>query len=282
MLTGWELLHQQEQELVGDATLVVAGIDEAGRGPWAGPVTAGAVILPTDKNILKALAGVNDSKQLTPRKREILSREIIEVAIDFAIGEASANEIDRLGIVPSTHLAMRRAWESLSSRPELLLIDGREKFNDLEIPYQSIIKGDGNILSIAAASILAKVHRDEQLEEFHQSHPQYGFAWHKGYGTALHRLALEIFGASPLHRTSYRPVAAAMEVANASNPFLEIWEPIKSALSHGSIFDWSQVPQPIIDQLPANESLFFELYAKQHHKKINPDGHKNPTPKNRF
>jgi len=183
----------------------VAGLDEAGRGAWAGPVAAGAVILPADVSILKTLDGVRDSKQMTPRQRAIWAEKIKLVAHAWGVGMASNEEIDSLGILPATRLAMRRALEQLGCDPQQLLIDA-VRLSEIPIPQKALIKGDVHVLSIAAASVLAKTTRDALMVELDAHYPGYGLARHKGYGTAFHRAALECLGASVIHRKSFRPV----------------------------------------------------------------------------
>jgi len=181
---------------------LVCGVDEAGRGPLAGPVVAAAVILdpafPVD--------GLNDSKQLSARRREALAIEIRAKALAWAIAEASVEEIERINILQASLLAMRRAVEALAIPPSQALIDGRH-CPHLPCPAQAIIGGDGKVASIAAASILAKTFRDAGMLELHQLYPQYGFDRHMGYPTALHLQALKEYGISPVHRRSYAPVA---------------------------------------------------------------------------
>lgn len=181
----------------------VAGLDEAGRGAWAGPVMAGAVILPPDRPDLDcALAGVNDSKLLTPRRRESLACCIQEIALAWAVGSAASAEIDALGIVPATRLAMKRALAELAVRADYLLIDAL-RLPDVDLPQLALIKGDRRSLSIAAASILAKVTRDAHMTALHAQYPAYGFARHKGYGTPQHQAALAAHGPCPEHRRSF-------------------------------------------------------------------------------
>ncbi|WP_119072586.1 ribonuclease HII [Aggregatilinea lenta] len=184
----------------------IAGLDEAGRGAWAGPVVAGAVILPLDRfDLAHALDGVNDSKLLAPEKRAALLPVILEVAAASGIGYATHAEIDALGIVPATRLAMRRALDALGIAPDCLLTDAMP-MPELALPCTSLIKGDQKSLSIAAASIIAKVTRDRFMGEMAESFPHYGFEVHKGYGTALHRHALRTFGPCPAHRMSFAPL----------------------------------------------------------------------------
>ena len=184
----------------------VAGLDEAGRGPWAGPVTAAAVVLPAGDQCLRSLAGVDDSKRLTPRRREELLPAIQDTALAWGVGAADAGEIDRLGIVPATRLAMERALAALGLAPQALLIDAL-RLPGVAIPQLAIIHGDSLSLSIAAASVLAKVTRDRLMVAMDEQYPGYGFARHKGYGTRAHAESLALLGVCPLHRRSFAPVA---------------------------------------------------------------------------
>lgn len=183
----------------------VAGIDEAGRGCLAGPVTAAAVILPGTEKILDDLAGVRDSKLLNPVERETLRGRIESCAQAWGIGWASNAEIDRFGIVPATRLAAWRALDQLAVLPDHLLVDYLV-LPDIEIPQTRLVKGDMRSLSIAAASILAKTHRDSWMIETDRKYPFYGFLRNKGYGTAPHREALRVHGPCPLHRLSFAPL----------------------------------------------------------------------------
>ena len=177
-----------------------AGCDEAGRGCLAGPVFAAAVIFPYDyKNPL-----LNDSKQLSHRQRKQLREEILRDAIAYGIGEASHQEIDAINILRASWLAMQRAIEKLQPPPEVLLIDGNRFKTTLPIPFHCIVKGDGKLLSIAAASILAKTSRDDFMEQLHQSFPHYGWNKNKGYPTKEHRTAITQYGISPWHRRSFQ------------------------------------------------------------------------------
>jgi ribonuclease HII len=187
---------------------LVAGVDEAGRGPLAGPVVAAAVILDERQPI----AGLADSKKLTALRRERLFDEIRAKALCCSVAEASVEEIDRLNILQATLLAMRRAVQGLRLKPALVLVDGN-RLPVLDIPAEAIVKGDALVPAISAASILAKVHRDRWCAEVHAQYPQYGFDAHKGYGTAAHLQALRAHGASPLHRRSFAPVAQHLEAA---------------------------------------------------------------------
>ena len=183
----------------------IAGLDEAGRGALAGPVAVGAVVLPCDEEtlLLQALAGVRDSKQMTPLARESLAPRIKEVALAWSVAFASAKEIDRLGIVPATRIAAMRALRNLSIMPHYLLTDFHLELPQLELPQTSIVKGDAHCLSIAAASVLAKTTRDELMHELDSQYPNYGLGKHKGYGTQLHRSAMKRLGYSSIHRKTF-------------------------------------------------------------------------------
>ncbi len=176
----------------------VCGIDEAGRGPLAGPVCAAAVILPPDCDI----PGLNDSKKLSEKKREALFPVIQEKALAFGIGWATAEEIDRVNILQATFLAMARAVEALPTPADYALVDGN-RMPPLPIPGETIVKGDATSASIAAASILAKVSRDRLLRRLDEEHPEYGFAKHKGYGTKAHYEAIRKYGLLPEHRRGF-------------------------------------------------------------------------------
>jgi len=184
-----------------EVTGLVAGVDEAGRGPLAGPVVAAAVIL----DDLKPIRGLKDSKVLTARKRERLYDEIRAKALCCCVAEASVAEIDSLNILQATLLAMRRAVDGLRLKPAKVLVDGN-RLPVLKVPSEAIVRGDATVKAISAASILAKVHRDRLCLELHELHPQYGFDGHKGYATASHLAALREHGACPQHRRSFAPV----------------------------------------------------------------------------
>ena len=200
-----KFLRAEQAALVWDAPGLVAGVDEAGRGPLAGPVVAAAVIL----DDLNPIAGLADSKKLTALKRERLYDEIRAKALCCSIGEASVAEIDHLNILQATMLAMQRAVEGLRLKPAKVLVDGN-RLPRLEMLSEAIVGGDAKVAAISAASILAKVHRDRWCTDFHAQFPQYGFDRHKGYGTAEHLEALRAHGACPEHRRSFSPVAAAL------------------------------------------------------------------------
>lgn len=187
-----------ENEAKADGYNIVCGIDEAGRGPLAGPVCAAAVILP-DGCIIE---GVNDSKKLTEKKREQLFDVIKDTAVAYSIATADEKEIDEINILQATYLAMNRAFRGLSVSPDMALVDGNRD-PGLGIPTRTIVKGDANSMSIAAASILAKVTRDRFMLEMDKKYPEYQFAKHKGYGTKLHYEMLDKYGASEIHRMSF-------------------------------------------------------------------------------
>jgi ribonuclease HII len=184
---------------------LVAGVDEAGRGPLAGPVVAAAVIL-DDMNPIK---GLNDSKKLTALRREKLFDEIRAKALCCSVAQASVEEIDRLNILQATLLAMRRAVEGLRLKPSKVLVDGN-RLPVLDVLAEAIVKGDATVSAISAASILAKVTRDRWCSELDRRYPQYGFAAHKGYGTAEHLAALRAHGACPEHRKTFAPVSQVL------------------------------------------------------------------------
>jgi ribonuclease HII len=186
---------------------LVCGIDEAGRGPLAGPVVAAAVIL----DPARPIPGLNDSKKLSEKKRDELAVLIREQALAWAVAEASVEEIDRLNILHATMLAMQRAVASLAVTPERAMVDGN-RCPKLAIPAEAVVKGDGKIASIAAASILAKTVRDAGMLALHAQYPVYGFDRHMGYPTAAHCAALEAHGASPVHRRSFGPVAKQLSL----------------------------------------------------------------------
>ena len=195
-----------ESPLWASGLVHVSGLDEAGRGAWAGPVTAGAVILPSrDDTLVERLCGVRDSKEMTPRQRTHWAGKIFETALAYAVGWADHEEIDCLGIVPATRLAMQRALEGLLLVPQHLLLDAL-RLPALNLPQTPLIKGDARSLSIAAASVLAKTARDARMIELDALYPGYGFAAHKGYGTQQHQTALLRLGPCPIHRQSYAPV----------------------------------------------------------------------------
>ena len=190
----WEL----ENRVYEQGFRLICGVDEAGRGPLAGPVCAAAVILPKGIEI----AGLNDSKKLTERKREALFQPIKDAALSYGIAFASVEEIEELNILRATFLAMNRAISQLSPRPELAIIDGNRN-SGIELESHCVVKGDSLCADIAAASVLAKVSRDRYMMQMDELYPQYRFAKHKGYGTKLHYEMLREYGPSPIHRLSF-------------------------------------------------------------------------------
>lgn len=186
----------------------VAGLDEAGRGAWAGPVYAAAVILPIDRfDLARCLDGVRDSKQMTPAQREKWAIQISKIARTIGVGQSSAQDVDKFGLISATRLAMTRALAALCVPAEHLLID-HLGLPDIPLPQTPLPHGDTRVLSIAAASVIAKVARDRAMVAFEERFPGYGFSRHKGYGTSHHRHALQRLGPCPIHRRTYAPVAA--------------------------------------------------------------------------
>lgn len=199
-------LRADQPSLHFNVSGLMAGVDEAGRGPLAGPVVAAAVIL----DELNPIGGLNDSKKLTAKRREALFDEIRGRALCFAIAEASVQEIDHLNILQATMLAMKRAVESLRLPPKLVLVDGN-RLPKLSMCSEAIVKGDALVPAISAASILAKVHRDRLCEAMHLRYPMYGFDRHKGYGTTQHLAALQAHGPADCHRMTFAPVARSVQ-----------------------------------------------------------------------
>jgi ribonuclease HII len=203
----------RELALLSSGGTPVAGLDEAGRGALAGPVVAAAVVLPVERfDLARLLDGVRDSKQLSPRQRELCAEAVLRVAIAAGVGQAEAEEVDALGLLPATRAAMARALAGLAVQPRHLLID-HLRLPEVPLEQSPVTRGDALVLSIAAASVLAKVARDRMLVELDARYPGYGLARHKGYGTAAHRAALLRLGPSPIHRLSYAPVAAVSSLA---------------------------------------------------------------------
>ncbi len=190
----------------------VAGVDEAGRGAWAGPVYAAAVVFPNNPAFAEDLNGVNDSKKLSPAKREYWAERIKQIATSWCVGTASASEIDSSGIVPATRMAMIRAVEGISVQPGYILIDYLT-LPELNIPQNPLVKGDARSLTIAAASILAKTARDNEMIRLAEEYPGYGFEKHKGYGTTFHIENLNLLGPSPVHRASYKPLLKSIQLS---------------------------------------------------------------------
>jgi len=191
---------------------LIAGVDEAGRGPLAGAVVAAAVIL----NPKKPIAGLLDSKLLDEQQREDLDKLIRKQALAYCVAEASVQEIDNLNILHASMLAMQRAIDGLGMEPNLVLVDGN-RCPEMPYPCQAIVKGDQRVQAISAASIIAKVARDKQMVELHKHHPEFGFDRHKGYPTPQHRAAIMQFGVTPLHRQSFAPVKRALMATSEFN-----------------------------------------------------------------
>jgi len=199
-----------EKELWVEGFRVIAGLDEAGRGAWAGPVYAAAVVLPADERICDLLSGVTDSKQMTAKARSRWEECIKSASISWAVGSASETEIDEKGIVEATCLAMQRALDQLVYPPEYLLVD-YISLHDCRCPQLSLPKGDCQSLGIAAASVLAKTVRDAFMVTLDPLYPEYGFKHHKGYGTVKHQTSLREFGVLPIHRKSFKPITALIK-----------------------------------------------------------------------
>lgn len=192
-------LKEIENDLYSKGMNYICGIDEAGRGPLAGPVVVASVIMPKDSMI----EGVNDSKKISESKREQIYEKIIEEAISYGVGIIDQKEIDEINILNATKKGLNTSLKELKVRPDIILVDALTGIDTLQIPYQSIIKGDAKAYSISAASIIAKVTRDRIMRQWDEIYPQYGFAKHKGYGTAAHIAAIKEYGICPLHRLSF-------------------------------------------------------------------------------
>ena len=192
-------MKKMEEELYEKGIKVIGGIDEAGRGPLAGPVVVACAVMPKDSMI----EGVNDSKKVSEKKREKLYEEIIENAISYEVGIIDQNTIDDINILNATKLGLTTAVKGLNVKPEIILVDALTNIDTCGIPYQSIVKGDAKCYSIACASIIAKVTRDRIMREWDKIFPQYGFEKHKGYGTAFHIAAIKEYGLTPIHRLSF-------------------------------------------------------------------------------
>ncbi len=190
-----------EDEARSQGCAVIAGMDEAGRGAWAGPVVAAIVILPEDIFI----AGLDDSKKLSEKKREALYKEITDKSLGYSVGLCTSSVIDRKNILKATYMAMKKAVSSVKMSPDIIFIDGRP-VPDMGSSQVSIVRGDSKSASIAAASIIAKVTRDRMMKEFALVYPEYGFEKHKGYGTKLHMKTLAEYGICPIHRKTFKPV----------------------------------------------------------------------------
>ena len=192
-------IRKMEEDIYSQGTEYICGIDEAGRGPLAGPVVVASVIMPKDSMI----EGVNDSKKISEKKRERLYDEIIENAISYSVGIVDQKEIDRVNILNATKAGLTECIKGLKVKPEIILVDALTGIDTCGIPYHSIVKGDAKSYSIAAASIIAKVTRDRIMRQWHDVYPEYNFIQHKGYGTAAHIAAIKEHGLCPLHRLSF-------------------------------------------------------------------------------
>jgi ribonuclease HII len=213
---------EHETDVCSHGYGLVAGVDEAGRGAWAGPLVAGAVILPHPSilqmgdpcgELAEGLASLRDSKMLSAHVREELLELIKRVAVGVGVGVVSSALLDTIGVGPANRLAMARAVRALSSKPDYLLLDAF-RIHSMPLPQRPIIRGDATCISIAAASIVAKVARDRMMTELDPLYPEYGFSQHKGYGTRRHAEALLIHGATPAHRRSFAPIQAALTASN--------------------------------------------------------------------
>ena len=193
------VLKEFENKLYSEGLKYIAGIDEAGRGPLAGPVVVGIAIMKPDSFI----EGVNDSKKISEKKRELLYEQITNEAIDWSVGIVDQNEIDEINILNATKKALHMAITNLKIKPDRILVDALEHIDTCGIPYTSIIKGDAKVYSISAASIIAKVTRDRMMKKYDEIYPEYGFAGHKGYGTAKQIQAIKAYGPCPLHRKTF-------------------------------------------------------------------------------
>lgn len=197
--------YSYEQQKISEGYAVIAGVDEVGRGPWAGPVVAAACILDYDK----LPAEVRDSKKLSAKKREALA-PLIEEHMQVALGEASAEEIDTHNILQATFMAMSRAVDNLPQKPDFLFIDGNKIPPQIDIPAETVVKGDDKVASIACASIVAKVYRDKLMAKLAETYPEYAWEKNAGYGTKAHQQGLAEFGVTEHHRKSFKPIAALM------------------------------------------------------------------------
>ena len=195
-------LEKYEDEARREGYSLIAGVDEAGRGAWAGPVAAAAVVLPAGAFI----EGLDDSKKLTPKERDVLYEEIKKTALYVSFAFSSPEVIDKKNILNATYIAMRKSIKGLENSPDFVLVDGRPAPSFGKFSQISIVKGDSKSISIAAASIIAKVTRDRKMKDYSKIYPEYGFERHKGYGTAFHKKALLAYGPCNIHRKSFRPV----------------------------------------------------------------------------
>ncbi len=240
----------------------LVGVDEAGRGPLAGPVVAAAVVFELASERLQVLAEVNDSKLLDAATRERVEPVIHATAVAFAVGSADVEEIDRLNILRATHLAMRRAVQQVVAPEDFVLVDGRP-VPGLHPNGEAVVDGDAQSLSIAAAGILAKVARDRIMHDLHARFPDYAFDQHKGYATSHHRLALEVFGACPLHRRSFAPVVENLTPRTPTALFLDLRATLGGAENGDG---WNDAVGRIVNSLPRmplSESRLLGILATQ-------------------
>ncbi|MBU2250019.1 ribonuclease HII [Patescibacteria group bacterium] len=196
----------EEKDFFNKGYKIIAAIDEAGRGPLAGPVIAACVVFCVDQEISEGLKQINDSKKISSKKREMLYPLIKRSFLEVGVGICDNQTIDRINILQATFLAMKKALGAIKQKPDFIILDGGFKIPNLSLQQEAIVKGDEKILTIAAASIIAKVERDRLMMEFHNQYPQYGFDQHKGYGTKLHIEQLKQYGPCPIHRLSFAKV----------------------------------------------------------------------------
>lgn len=258
------MLRKHERELWSRGVVRIAGVDEAGVGPLAGPVVAAAVVLPPGCE----LPGVDDSKKLTPAKREALCEPIRDAALAWCVAEASRAEIDRINIYHAGLLAMRRAIVGLSVAPEHALVDGRT-VGGLPCPETRIVRGDASELSIAAASILAKVHRDHLMDAMDRRHPGYGFAGHKGYPTPAHLEALRALGPCEEHRRSFAPVQEAL--GTWSLAYRMLVDALSRVQTRGELTRWRRTARAASADLTALERRRLRDAAAARSEDVRPD-----------
>lgn len=247
---------------------LLAGVDEAGRGPLAGPVVAAAVVLPDDDGVLAALEGIDDSKRLSQPERERLLAVIESLALSLSIGVATREEVDAVNVLNAAHRAMVRAVGGLAVRPERVLIDGLP-VPPLGCSQQSVVDGDAFCLSIAAAGIAAKVTRDRMMAELHHRYPRYRFDQHKGYGTAYHLAALDVWGPSEEHRRCYAPVAARAAVPPHCARFDALWERVERAADAPEWYAACGAAAREADQLAQHHRRMLALGLRLRAKELN-------------
>ena len=263
-----ERLLELERRFWAGGTKSVAGVDEVGRGCLAGPVVAAAVVFPPDV----VIPGLNDSKKLTPERRELLLEEIKHQAVALGLGQVEAREIDRLNILHASLQAMRLALADLGLEPGQVLVDGNRNPGSA-FPELAIVEGDARSLSIAAASVVAKVHRDRLMVEYEQEYPQYGFASHKGYGSAAHLKALEEHGPCSLHRRSFGPVAA-LTGKHLSEAFQIFAEGLENCRDHAELERLTHFIKEGVESLEAEELVKLRQLYKTRLRQLNHCGRK--------